>query len=66
MKITIEGVVLALKNLGIFLTQFTIAGIATDKPAFMYALLIYVLISVPTDLFLLNHATSKAEEKAKA
>lgn len=62
MKVTGYGVVLALKNLGIWLGQFTLAGIRVDSQAFMYSLLIYCLVSVPTDILLLNHATSKAKE----
>lgn len=65
MEISVYGLILATKNLGIWLSQFEIAGIRADKPAFFYALLLYLLISVPSDLLLLNHATSKAEETAK-
>jgi len=57
------GVVLALKNLGVWLGQYTMAGITADKPAFFYALLIYVCVSVPSDLLLLNHAVSSAKEE---
>jgi len=64
MKITRYGIILTLKNLGIWLTQYTIAGITADKPAFLYALLLYLLISVPSDLVLLNHATTKAKKES--
>ena len=64
MKITSYGIILTLKNLGIWLSQYTIAGITTDKPAFLYAFLLYVLISVPSDLVLLNHATTKAKKES--
>ena len=61
MKINKYGFVLALKNLGIWLAQFTIAEVRADSPAFVYALIIYACVSIPSDLLLLNHATS--EEK---
>lgn len=59
MKITQLGVVLACKNVGLWLTSYTIAGIKADPQTFCFALLIYALVSVPSDLFLMN----KAEEK---
>lgn len=62
-KITVYGLVLALKNLGIWLGQYTIAGINVDKPAFLYALLIYVCVSIPTDLLLLNHLSNQTEKE---
>ena len=62
-KITVYGVVLALKNLGIWLGQFTIAGIQMDSPAFYYALIMYAMVSIPTDLLLLNHATNQAKKE---
>lgn len=64
MKISVYGVVIALKNLGIWLGQYTVAGITADKPAFFYALLLYVCVSLPTDLLLLNHATEAAKKEA--
>ena len=62
MKITGYGVVLALKNLGIWLGQYTLAGIRMDSEAFFYALLIYVFVSIPTDLLLLNHLSQNQKE----
>lgn len=61
-KITVYGVVLALKNLGIWLGQYTIAGIRMDSEAFLYALLIYIFVSIPTDLLLLNHLSQNQKE----
>lgn len=62
MKVNKYGVVLALKNLGIFLAQFSTTQIRLDSSAFLYSLLIYACVSIPTDLFLLNHATSQKTE----
>ena len=61
-KITVYGLVLALKNLGIWLGQYTMAGIRMDSEAFLYALLIYVFVSIPTDLLLLNHLSNQQKE----
>lgn len=61
-KITVYGLVLALKNLGIWLGQYTMAGIRMESEAFLYALLIYVFISIPTDLLLLNHLSEHQKE----
>ena len=59
MKITQLGVILACKNVGLWLTSYTVSGIKADPQSFCLALMIYGLISVPSDLFLMN----KAEEK---
>ena len=64
-KITVYGVVLAIKNLGIWLAQYTAAGISADKPAFFYALLIYVCVSLPTDLLILNHISEQAKKEGE-
>jgi len=61
-KVSIYGVVMAVKNLGIWLSQYSIAGIRADKPAFFYALLIYAFVSIPSDLLLLNHAVESAKK----
>jgi hypothetical protein len=66
MKISKEGCILTLKNLGLFLASYTLAGIRTDTLAFAYALLIYAFISVPSDLFLMNHLSDKAAKEATA
>jgi len=64
-KITVYGVVLALKNLGIWLGQYTAAGISADKPAFFYAMLIYLCVSLPTDILLLNHMSESMKKEGK-
>ena len=61
MKVTTLGVIQAVKNVGLFLATYTIAGIKTNPEQFAFAFLIYVLCSVPSDLYLLN----KAHEDAK-
>lgn len=61
MKITTLGIIQALKNIGLFLATYTISGIQADPKSFLFAFLIYVLLSVPSDLYLLN----KAHERGK-
>lgn len=63
-KITLEGVIITLKNIGVWLASYTISGIKSDPQSFIFALLIYALITVPSDLYALNHITTHAEEKA--
>lgn len=65
MKITTYGVVLALKNLGTMLASYTVAGIEAEPKVFMFALIVYAFISIPTDLLLMNHLSEKAKEDAK-
>jgi len=61
MKITVLGVIQALKNLGMFFMAYQVADVKADPAVFLYALGIYALVSIPTDLYLLN----KAHEDAK-
>ena len=61
MKIAILGIIQALKNLGMFFAAYQLADIRADPVAFLFALGIYALVSVPSDLYLLN----KAHEDAK-
>lgn len=61
MKITTLGIIQTVKNVGLFLATYTIAGIKASPEQFFFAFLIYVLVSVPSDLYLLN----KAHEKEK-
>jgi len=63
MKITKLGIIVALKNIGSFLTSYTFLGIKADPYQFLYALLIFALISIPSDLFLLNHLTTKEKKE---
>lgn len=61
MKITRLGIILVLKNLGTWLATMSFTNIREDPVLFLWMFLIYALINVPSDLFLMNHATSKNE-----
>jgi hypothetical protein len=63
MKITKMGLIMTLKNLGSWLTSYTLAGIKADVSNFLFMLLIYCLINVPSDLFLLNHYSDKIKKE---
>lgn len=45
--------------------SYTFAGIKTDPQTFIFAFLIYALVSIPSDLYALNHITTHAEQKAR-
>jgi len=64
MKITVLGVIQALKNLGMFFVAYQVAEVKADPLTFFYALGIYALVSVPSDLYLLNKVHEGAERKA--
>lgn len=61
LKITGLGLVLALKNLGTWLATMSFTNVKDDPALFAWLLFIYVLINVPSDLFLMNHATKDKE-----
>ena len=61
MKITNLGIILALKNLGTWLATMSFTNIRDDPALFLWLFLIYALINVPSDLFLMNHATKTKE-----
>ena len=61
MKVTTLGVVLCLKNLGTWLATMSFTNVREDPAAFAWLFLIYVLINVPSDLLLMNHATKQRE-----
>jgi len=61
MKITALGIILALKNLGTWLATMSFTNIMDDPAKFTWLVLIYALINVPSDLFLMNHATKTKE-----
>ena len=63
LKITGLGVVLALKNLGTWLATMSFTNVREDPWTFAWLFLIYALINVPSDLFLMNHATKGKEGK---
>jgi len=56
-------VIQARKNLGMFFMSYQIAEVKATPSVFLYALMIYALISVPTDLYLLNKAHEDAERQ---
>lgn len=56
MKVTTLGVIQALKNVGIWLATYTVAGIKADPQTFIFAFAIYALITIPSDLYMLNKA----------
>jgi len=62
-KITTLGLVLALKNLGTWLSTLLFTNIREDPVLFIWLFTIYALINVPSDLVLLNHASKKKEAK---
>ncbi|GAH25344.1 unnamed protein product [marine sediment metagenome] len=57
MKLTTLGIILALKNLGTWLATMSFTNVRDDPGLFLWLFLIYVLINVPSDLFIMNHAT---------
>lgn len=64
MEITAYGIIFALKNTGVWLASYAIADIKADLTSFMFAFIIYMLCTVPSDLFLLNHISTKAKNEA--
>jgi len=63
MKITTLGIILAAKNLGTWLATMSFTNIMDDPALFAWLLFVYILINVPSDLFLMNHATKEATKK---
>lgn len=66
MKISTLGIILAAKNLGTWLATLSFTNVMDDPPTFFWLFLIYALINVPSDLYLMNHASDKAAEEALA
>jgi len=62
-KITMLGIVLACKNLGTWLATMSFTNIRDDPATFAWLFFIYILINVPSDLYLMNHASAKREVK---
>jgi hypothetical protein len=61
MHITVKGLILALKNIGAWLASYTVVGIKADPAQFCFSLLIFVLVTTPADLYLLNHWSGEEE-----
>lgn len=62
MKVTVMGIIQSLKNIGLWLGTYSMLDIKAQPDKFLYALLIYILVTVPTDLYLLNKAEEKGAE----
>jgi len=65
MKVTNLGIILALKNLGTWLATLSFTNVREDPVLFFWLFFIYALINIPSDLYLMNHATEKALEESK-
>lgn len=63
MKVTVLGIIFALKNVGSWLASYTFSGIRADPYQFAYSLFIFVLVTTPSDLVLLNHLSNNKKEK---
>jgi len=64
-KITTLGIILALKNMGTWLATLSLTNIRDDPVLFFWLFLIYACINIPSDLYLMNHATDKAIKESK-
>ena len=62
MKVTTLGIVLAAKNLGLWLASMAFTEVVEEPVRFFWMFIIYALINVPSDLLLMNHASKGAEE----
>ncbi len=60
MKITMLGIIMAAKNLGLWLSTMAFTDVVNDPSKFLWLFLIYALVSVPSDLYLMNHASKGA------
>lgn len=66
MKITKLGVITALKNIGLtFFMAWQIADIQANPEAFFYAFFMYCIISIPSDIYLLNRAHDEAVKQGE-
>lgn len=61
MKVTTLGIILAFKNMGTWLATMSFTDVMENPAKFAWLFLIYILINVPSDLFLMNHAARSAE-----
>ena len=65
MRITTLGIILALKNLGTWLGTLSFTNVRDDPVLFGWLFLVYVLINVPSDLFLANHLVDLEIKKVR-
>lgn len=63
MEITMLGFIYALKNIGAWLASYTIADVKADPQAVLFNFIIFSLISIPSDLYMLNHIQNKAKSE---
>ena len=61
MKISKLGIILAMKNLGMWCASWPIMQIEIDPKRFLWGLLVFAMINVPTDLYIANHLSAKSE-----
>jgi hypothetical protein len=62
-KITVRGVILALKNIGTFVSTFTVSGIRRDPWEFVFLFITYMCINTPTDILLLSYWNNNDNNK---
>jgi len=65
MKITKLGIITAMKNIGVFLgVNYSMSSVRANPEEFVFALIIYACVSIPSDLYLLNraHESGKTEQ----
>ena len=65
MRISTLGIILALKNLGTWLGTLSFTNVRDDPVLFGWLFLVYVLINVPSDLFLANHLVDLEIKKVR-
>lgn len=61
LKITKVGIILAVKNLGMWCASWKMMQIEIEPKVFLWGLIIYAMINVPTDLYIANHLSSQHE-----
>jgi len=64
-RISTLGIILALKNLGTWLGTLSFTNVRDDPVLFGWLFLVYVLINVPSDLFLANHLVDLEIKKVR-
>lgn len=54
---------ICLKDVGTWLAAWTAGGIKADPAQFALALITFLLVSIPSDIFLLNHEAHKIADR---
>lgn len=65
MKITTRGIVLALKNVGVYLLSVGAYSARANPYEFLFGFAVFCLINVPSDLFLMNKWSENDNKKKK-